>query len=144
MISTVVYDQLKFWLPMVSAFVLAYKGFRSIKKSIDGWAETLFRNHLSHIQDATIATVAATNETNKLLVQAATHAVETAKNVEAVKTELAFNRADLTDNIRTVRTDLKDHGDKEMAVWMGVVNTLSLLEDRSRRVTPKRTPRRRR
>lgn len=138
-----VYDQLKYWLPLASAFVLAYKGFQSIKKSIDGWAEALFHNHLSHIQDATVATVEATNKTNELLTARAQRDVEVAQHVLDVKTELAKTNAETLTTVAFVRDDIKQHEEKEMQVWQGVVNTLAVLEDRSGRPL-RRSPAKRR
>lgn len=134
----VIYDQLKYWLPMASAFALAVKGFQVIKKSIDGWAETLFKNHLNHIQEATAATVEATNITNQLLTTAAVNNLETAKHVAEVKADLLAYTTGITANVSSIKTDIKEHEDKEMTVWQGVVNTLTVLEDRSRIKTPRR------
>lgn len=132
MVPTVVYDQLKFWLPLVSAFLLAYKGFQSIKKSVDGWAAKLFDNHLSHIQSATTDTVTETKATNELLKASAIKDTDIARHVSEVKDTLAAS-----DKLT------RAHEDKEMMVWQGVVNTLTVLEDRTRMKTPRRSPRRR-
>lgn len=122
-----IYEQMKFWLPLVSAFVLAYKGFQSIKSSIDGWAAKLFDNHLSHIQTATMSTVTETKTTNDLLKAAALKGVEVATHVADVKKALADSDG-----------KQRAHEEKEMMVWQGVVNTLTVLEDRSRMKTPRR------
>jgi len=136
---SVIYEQLRYWLPLFSGFVFAYKGFKSVKKSLDGWAET----HLLGIQDATANTVVATNKTNELLVASALHDSQVAEQAAIVKTDLLTNNQDVKNGFLLIREDIKDHADKEMAVWMGVVNTLSLLEDRGRRPTPRRrSPRR--
>lgn len=131
MVPTVIYDQLKFWLPLASAFILAYKGFQSIKKSIDGWAEKLFSNHLFHIQEATTNTVTETKATNELLKASALRDLDIARHVTEVKESLQANEK-MT----------RGHEDKEMMVWQGVVNTLTVLEDRSRIKTPRRARRR--
>lgn len=132
MLPTALYDQLKFWLPLISGFVLAYKGFKSLKKSIDGWASNLFDNHLSHIQAATASTVAETKATNALLEAAASRDMEVARHVAEVKSALDLHEV-----------KIQAHEDKEMVVWQGVVNTLTVLEDRSRGKTPRRVSRRR-
>ncbi len=139
-----IYEQLKYWLPLASGFVLAYKGFKSIKKSIDGWASTLFTNHLTHIQDATAATVSETQKTNKLLEAAATLDVEVAKQVAVVKSDLAVATTDVKNGFLLVRDDIKGHEDKEMTVWQGVVNTLAIIEDRQGRPLRRTSPKRRR
>ncbi len=99
----ILYDLIRYWLPIVSAFALVWKAYSGAKKNVSDWAETLFSNHLSHIQTATETTVEETRQTNTLLAQ---------------------------------------HTEKEMAVWSGVVNTLAVLEDRTRRKSP-RSPRKR-
>lgn len=96
---SILYDAVKFWLPLLSAFALVWKAYSGAKKNVSDWAETLFSNHLSHIQAATETTVEETRQTNTLLAQ---------------------------------------HTEKEMAVWAGVVNTLAVLEDRTRKSSPRR------
>lgn len=99
----VLYEAVKFWLPLMTIGTLLVKAYLTTKKNIGGWAEKLLSNHLSHIQKATETTVAETKITNELLIQ---------------------------------------HTEKEMSVWAGVVNTLAVLEDRTRRSrTPSRTRR---
>lgn len=132
MLSTVIYEQLKFWLPVISGFLLTYKGFKSFKTSVDDWAAKLFDNHLSHIQTATMSTVDATNKTNDLLAASALKDIDVARRVEDARKALDENESKRV-----------AHEEKEMLVWHGVVNTLTVLEDRSRIKTPRRTVRRR-
>ena len=116
--TTPVYESIRYWLPLVSGFVMVVGLYRSAKKNISIWAETLFENHLQHIQAATTETVKETKETNKLLNTAAM-------------------------NIADVKTTLADHNLKEGEVWSGVVKTLALLEDRTIACRTRRSPRKR-
>lgn len=118
----VVYVAIKYWGPVLGFFAIVIKAYLSGKKNVGAWANSLLTNHLAHIQDATETTVAETKKTNDLLASQALQQVTVAKHVDEVKTALS------------------DHTDKEMQVWNGVVNTLAVLEDRTRR-TPR--PRRR-
>lgn len=60
-------EQVRWWLPIASAFALVVKGYLAAKKSISEGMHQLLNNHLDHIQTATMDTHAATLETNKLL-----------------------------------------------------------------------------
>lgn len=111
---------------MISGFVLISKAYFTSKKSIGEWANKLLTNHLAHIQVATETTVAETKKTNALLDKAAQSDLVVAERVQSVA------------------QSLNSHTEKQMEVWTGVVKTLSVLEDRTRRSsrTP-RTPRKR-
>ena len=50
------YEVLKFWLPLVSAFVFVYKGWKGTTAKVSAYADRLLSNHLSHIQASTEAT----------------------------------------------------------------------------------------
>lgn len=43
------YEQIKFWLPLASAFGLLIRAYFSIKKQVAGWAESLLETHLGKI-----------------------------------------------------------------------------------------------
>lgn len=115
-----VYAALKFWLPLATAFTLVYKAYTSAKKNIGEWAHTLLNNHLAHVQDATEQTVLETKKTNDLLQSSALKDTETQRYVLDVKMSLA------------------EHNEKELQVWGGIVNTLAILEDRTRRPSVRR------
>ena len=102
------YEIIKYWLPLASAFTMVWGIYRGTKKNISRWAESLFENHLKHIQKATEETVAETKKTNVLLGTAAM-------------------------NIADVKLSLADHVAKAGQVWDGVTKTLTVLEDRTRR-----------
>lgn len=117
-----VYTGLKYWLPLISAFGLVMKGWKSAKAEISKSMDTLLNNHLSHIQTATETTVTETKKTNELL---------TARHAEA---------AIVVAKMEAFQKDQTEHNDRSMQVWQGVASTLAILEDRTRR-TPR--PRRR-
>jgi hypothetical protein len=115
----IVYNELKFWLPVIGAVGTVWK----MRAAVTGWADKLFSNHLHHIEQATISTVEETKNTNKLLGESAQRDMVIASRVSDVSNTLALNH------------------EKQLQVWQGVVNTLSVLEDRtSRRRSPVRTP----
>ena len=53
------YLLLKFWLPLITAFVLVIKGFLLAGKGISMWADSLLNNHLFHIEEANEKAAAA-------------------------------------------------------------------------------------
>jgi len=123
----VFYEAIKFWLPMTTALTLVVKAYLGAKRGVSGWAEQLLSNHLSHIQTATETTVQETRETNKLLTVAAQRDLDVATKVVEVK------------------DTLQEHHEKQQVVWNGILNTLTVLEDRTRRSVRKtRSPRRKR
>jgi len=98
------YTEFKFWAPLLTAITLVWKA----KGALTGYMDALMTNHLSHIQAATVETVAETKKTNSLL-------------------------EDHTEKLVMVQNTMRDHNEKEMQVWTGIVNTLAVLEDRTRR-----------
>lgn len=116
------YEILKWWGPILAFGSLIIKAYFTMKKSVGEFLNSLLHNHLAHIQDATALTVTETQKTNTLLAAASLKDIETAAAVVHVKDTLEI------------------HHEKETQVWSGILNTLTVLEDRTRR-TPR--PRRR-
>lgn len=106
------YSEIKFWLPLITIITVFYKA----KTAVSGWADTLLNNHLHGIEQATVSTVTETKETNVLL-------------------------RDSSGKLDMIQNTLADHQAKNLQVWQGVVNSLSVLEDRTRGKSS--TPRRR-
>ena len=110
------YEILKWWLPIISAFGLVIKAYTSIKKALTEFTERLLNNHLSGIESATQSTEVETKKTNALLVGQ-------------------------TGKIEMVQNTLADHQEKNLIVWQGVLESLTILKERSRAhksATPKR------
>jgi hypothetical protein len=103
------YTELKYWLPMVTIATIIWKA----KTAVTVWADQLLNNHLHSIQSATMSTEVETKKTNSLL-------------------------GDNTGKLNMLQNTVHDHQEKELRVWEGVVNTLSILEDRTSRGTPKK------
>lgn len=120
---TALYGLIKWAAPVLGATGFALTLRKDILKRADEWANTLLNNHLRHIQDATTETVSETKKTNDLLASAALRDIEVANKVHEVKQTLV------------------DHHEKQQQVWSGILQTLTVLEDRTRRRTPRRTPR---
>jgi hypothetical protein len=100
------YGELKFWLPMVTVVTIFWKA----KSAITVWADSLLNNHLHSIQTATQSTEVETKKTNSLL-------------------------EDNTGKLNLLQSTVRDHNEKQLVIFQGIVNTLAVLEDRTR--TPK-------
>lgn len=50
---------LKFWLPILSAFGLVIKGWRTAVEKVTAWADRLLNNHMHHIEANTAETAEA-------------------------------------------------------------------------------------
>jgi hypothetical protein len=118
------YEIIKWWGPILGFVAMVFKLRKDVISRADTWMNSLLNNHLSHIQEATMTTVVETQKTNELLTAAALKTVMVAEKVE------------------DVRDTLTAHHEKETQVWAGVLNTLSVLEDRTR--VELKTPRARR
>jgi hypothetical protein len=101
------YETVKYWLPLVTAGGIIIKAYLTAKKNISEYASRLLDNHLSGIEKATKSTEVETKTTNQLL-----------KDVSG-------------QNIMVLNT-MNGHHEKQMQVWAGVVNTLAVLEDRTK------------
>lgn len=104
-----VYQEIKWWLPMLSAAAVVWKA----KAAINGWAEKLFQNHLAHIEEATVSTEKETKNTNILL-------------------------KDSAGKLDMLQATVHDHQEKELIVWQGVVEALAVLKERTRVCAPSR------
>ena len=118
------YEVLKWWGPILGFAAMVFKIRKDVIARADTWMNSLLNNHLSHIQDATMTTVVETKKTNDLLTAAAIKSTFVAEKVEDVRDTLTL------------------HHEKETQVWSGILNTLSVLEDRTR--VERKTPRARR
>jgi hypothetical protein len=123
---TALYGFLKWLAPILGAAGFAIKVRGDVLKRADDWANKLLNNHLAHIQEATIQTVSETQTTNKLL------SISAQKDIE------------VSNRVLEVKETLLEHHEKEQQVWGGILNTLSVLEDRTRRARTKTAPRRKR
>jgi hypothetical protein len=104
-------EQIRWWLPIISAFGLIIKAYTSTKKNVAEFVERLLSNHLAHIETATVSNAEEAKQTNVLL-------------------------KDHSGKLEMVQATLSDNHAKQLRVWSGVVKTLALIEDRTR--TPKR------
>ena len=107
------YRELRFWLPMITAFGLVIKGYLSAKANVSGWMEKLLDNHLVHIEEATVSTHEATKQTNVLLTESA-------------------GKLDM------LQATVSDHNEKDLQVWAAVTQNLTILRERTRACNPSR------
>jgi len=75
------YENLKYWLPLVSTFVMFWKGGKAVRN----WADQLLNNHLHSIQEST-------KETVSVLKEVRDDSKKTLAATELVRTELADAR----------------------------------------------------
>ena len=101
------YEMIRWWLPILSFGGIVIKAYLSAKKSVGEWANKLFDNHLTHIEQATKNTEAETRVSNQLL-----------KDVSG-------------QNIMVLNT-MNEYHEKQLVIWDGIVKTLAILEDRTR------------
>lgn len=104
-----VYTELKYWLPLVTIITLGWKA----KFAITTWADSILNNHLHSIQLATQSTETETKKTNSLL-------------------------EDNTGKLVMLQNTVHDHNEKQLVIFQGIVNTLAVLEDRTRGGSPKK------
>jgi hypothetical protein len=108
------YEQLRYWLPLLSAFGLIIGAYRSGKKNIADFCDKLLSNHLTHIEQATASTEVETKKTNSLL-------------------EGQAGKLDMVQNT------LHQHHERQLEVWRGVTETLVVLKERTRACTRRKT-----
>ncbi len=116
--SYTIYEQVRYWLPLVSAFGLIIKAYTSGKKNVAEFCDRLLSNHLTHIEQATASTEIETKKTNELLTGQ-------------------------TGKLDMIQNTLVDHQGKNLQVWQGVTEALIVLKERTR-VSRKGTPKRKR
>ena len=104
-----IYQEAKYWLPLVTIITLGWKA----KAAITVWADSILNNHLHSIQVATQSTETETKKTNSLL-------------------------EDNTGKLVMLQNTVHDHNEKQLVIFQGIVNTLTVLEDRTRGGSPKK------
>jgi len=109
-----IYNEAKFWLPMITVFTIVIKAYLSGKKNVSDWADSLLNNHLHGIEQATKSTEEETKKTNSLLTEAAQRDIATAGKVDMVQS-----------------TPHEHHG-RELQVWQTVAEALTVLKERTR------------
>ena len=114
------YGEIKFWLPMVTAFGIIVKAYLNGKKGVSEWASSLLDNHLHSIETATKSTESETRRTNTLLTEAAQREVATAGKVDMVQ------------------GTLNTHHERQLEVWKEVAQALTVLKERTRVCSPSR------
>jgi hypothetical protein len=118
------YGEIKFWLPMVTAFGIIVKAYLNGKKGVSEWASSLLDNHLHSIETATKSTESETRRTNTLLTEAATREMATAGKVDMVQ------------------GTLNTHHERQLEVWKEVAQALTVLKERTRVCSPSRRAKR--
>lgn len=72
MISQVLYETIKFWLPLATAGGFLIKAFLAGKRGVSTWASQLLDNHMAHIQQAAedaSASLSAMTESNRQIAE---------------------------------------------------------------------------
>jgi hypothetical protein len=106
-------EQLRWWLPIISAFGIVIKAYTGAKKNVSDFCDKLLSNHLAHIEVATVSNAEEAKQTNVLL-------------------------RDHSGKLELVQNTLADHQEKNLIVWQGVLESLTVLKERTRACT--RTP----
>jgi hypothetical protein len=117
------YGEIKFWLPMVTAFGIIVKAYLNGKKGVSEWASNLLDNHLHSIETATKSTESETRRTNTLLTEAAQREIATAGKVDMVQ------------------GSLNTHHERQLEVWKEVTMALTVLKERTQACSPSRSKR---
>jgi hypothetical protein len=117
------YGEIKFWLPMVTAFGIIVKAYLNGKKGVSEWASNLLDNHLHSIETATKSTESETRRTNTLLTEASQREIATAGKVDMVQ------------------GSLNTHHERQLEVWKEVTMALTVLKERTWACSPSRSKR---
>lgn len=104
-----VHEALKFWLPVISAFLLVIKGWKTLVRKLTEWTEKLLNNHLHHIEINTAA------------------AVELLRELPA---EFKTLRGDQAISFMDIRRDLTTVVDTNNKVQQAILTNLEILKDR--------------
>jgi hypothetical protein len=108
-----IYGEIRYWLVWASAFGIVIKAYLTGKKGVQEFCDKLLANHLAHIEEATVSTVAETKNTNVLL-------------------------KDSMGKVDMVQNTLADHHEKNLQVWAAVTENLAILKERIRVCSPSR------
>ncbi len=109
-----IYDQLKFWLPIVTAFGIVIKGYFTVKNNVSSWADQLLHNHMHHIEVAVKSNADEAVKTNVLLTAAAERETYVSSKVDMVQ------------------ATLHDHRTQEAAIWKDVIEAMTILKERTK------------
>lgn len=101
----VIYEFVKFWLPVLTGFGMVFKAWRVARGGVTKWADSLLNNHLTHIQ-------IATEQSAKLLVE--------------VRDDHRVAKQEITG----IRSDLHTHEVATLAVQQQILTGIEVLKDR--------------
>lgn len=85
------YDALKYWGPVISAFVIVWKGFKSAEKGFQRWIEQILNGRIKGIQQSNEQIVALLAKNVQILGELKAADSLKAPKVEKVRQDLAEN-----------------------------------------------------
>jgi hypothetical protein len=104
------YEQLKFWLPVVTVITLMIKGFRSAKSAAQTWANTMLDNHMAHIQASSERAAAAVTE------------------LAGYHKEMLDQQRDLVQNMTLMQRDFHEHIQEDQRVQQAIFTALEVVK----------------
>ena len=107
------YEQLKFWLPVVTFFTLLVKGYISMKKAAQSWANTMPDNHMAHIQ--------ASSE------RASTAVTELA----GYHKEMLDQQRELVNNMTLMQRDFHEHVAGDLRVQSAILTGIEVIKSQT-------------
>jgi hypothetical protein len=113
-VTYTIYDQLKFWLPIVTALGIVIKGYLTVKNNVSSWADQLLHNHMHHIEEAVKSNADEAMKTNALLTAAAERETSVGMKVDMVQ------------------ATIHERSTQEAAVWKDVIEALTILKERTK------------
>jgi hypothetical protein len=123
MTPTAILAFLKYWLPVVSAFVLVIKGYISFSERVSAFADKFMANHMAHVQLSLDGIRTASEATAAVLLA---HS----ETLEGIRTDSRLTVGTITQ----VQGDLKDHEKSDDLVQQKILTSLEVLRDRQQHV----------
>lgn len=105
MTGQIVYELIKFWLPILGAAAMLYRGARAARTGISAWANQLLDNHMAHIQKAA--------EDGALSLH-----------------EMSTSNIELVGEMRGMRTDFQRSYDENARNTQAILTGVEVLKDR--------------
>jgi len=113
MTLSVLYEQLKFWLPVTTVITLIIKAWLSAKKATQTWANTMLDNHMAHIQESS-------EQASKAVIELAGY-----------HKEMLVQQRELVSNMTLMQRDFHDHVLEDARVQTQIASALEVIKSQT-------------
>ena len=124
-----IYEIIKFWLPIVTAFGFILRGYHTITRNVSEWADKLLHNHLSHIEQNTAQSVVllagVRDWQDKEGLKIETHLIRMGADMVDNQKDLVEHRGRLEENLAKVAVELAAYQKRDEEIQRNILKSVN-------------------